>query len=242
MAHSRHDFVAEQLHTIGLPIVPKTLRVVLTYVLPSLAILYVVLAGLWLVPDSFAGMYGNHDGQWASWITRAILQWSGFLDFSPSRRSPAPALRSLLFSALAGPECAALTIPGPLPVRHLVSMLVYLAEPSITLYLLYRHLEFSRAQSFLAVILYVCIFFVPFWRVTQALPWHSLAPMNAHSIASVNVATIALIRIGDERFGFKLLYGFSFSPPCSSPSLRARELDDLYSGLRGAVDRNSDPA
>jgi len=59
------------------------LRVVLTYVLPGLAIFCVVLSGLWLVPDSFAGMYGNHDGHWMSWNTRGIFEWSGFLDTMP---------------------------------------------------------------------------------------------------------------------------------------------------------------
>ena len=39
------------------------LRALLTYVLPLAAVLYVVVSGLWLVPDSFAGMYGNF--RWA---------------------------------------------------------------------------------------------------------------------------------------------------------------------------------
>ena len=78
-------------------------------------------------------------------------------------------------------------------------MLVYLTELSGSLYLLYRHLEFSREHSFLATILYVCIFFIPLCGITLALPWYSLAPFNAHLIAAMNVATIALIRVGYER-------------------------------------------
>ena len=89
-------------------------------------------------------------------------------------------------------------------------MLVYLAELSASLYLLYRHLEFSREQSYLATILYICIFFLPFSGYTLALPWYTLAPFNAHLIAAMNVATIALIRVGYERVGFKLLFGFVF--------------------------------
>ena len=69
--------------TLLRPAVADTSRVVLTYILPSMAVFYVVLSGLWLVPDSFAGMYGNHDGHWASWSARGILEWSAFLDFSP---------------------------------------------------------------------------------------------------------------------------------------------------------------
>ena len=188
----------------------KILRVVLTYILPSLAVFYVVLSGLWLIPDGFAGMYGNHDGHWASWSARGILEWGGFLDFSPF--SPLVGTGSLFAPSLPwfNPGALALAIPATLPVRHLASMLVYLTELCATLYLLYRHLEFSREESFLATMLYVCVFFIPFWGVTEALPWYSLAPMNAHLIASMNVATIALIRVGYERPAFKLLFGVLF--------------------------------
>jgi hypothetical protein len=61
----------------------KLLRISLTYILPALAVLYVVLAGLWLVPDGYFGMYGNFDGHWASWSARGILEWGRFFDFSP---------------------------------------------------------------------------------------------------------------------------------------------------------------
>ena len=61
----------------------ESLRGFVIYVLPALVVLCVVLAGLWVVPDNFAGMYGNYDGHWASWVSRGILEWGGFLDFSP---------------------------------------------------------------------------------------------------------------------------------------------------------------
>jgi hypothetical protein len=188
----------------------KLLRVSMTYVLPGLAVFYVVLSGLWLLPDSFLGMYGNHDGHWASWSARSILEWGGFLDFSPV--SPLTGTGSPFLPNLPwlNPGALALAIPAPLPLRHLASMLVYLAELSASLYLLYRHLEFSREQSYLATILYICIFFLPFSGYTLALPWYTLAPFNAHLIAAMNVATIALIRVGYERVGFKLLFGFVF--------------------------------
>jgi hypothetical protein len=188
----------------------RLLRVSLIYILPSLAVFYVVLSGLWLVSDSFAGMYGNHDGHWASWSARGVLGWSGFLDFSPF--SPLVGTGSLFAPNLPwfNPGALALAIPAPLPARHLLSMLVYLAELSASLYLLYRHLEFSREQSFLATLLYICIFFIPFWGVTLSLPWYTLAPMNAHLIAAMNVATIALIRMGDERLLSKLGFGLVY--------------------------------
>ena len=188
----------------------KLLRVLLIYVLPGLAVFYVVLSGLWLVPDSLSGMYGNHDGHWASWSARGILQWSGFLEFSPI--SPLTGTGSPFLPNLPwlNPGSLALAIPAPLPLQHLASMLVYLAELSASLYLLYRHLEFSREQSFVATILYICIFFIPLNGFTHALPWYALAPTNAHLIAAMNVATIALIRVGYERTAFKLIFGFVF--------------------------------
>lgn len=184
----------------------KLFRVLLIYVLPGMAVFYVVLSGLWLVPDSFAGMYGNHDGHWASWSARGILEWGGFLNFgsvSPLSGTGSPFLPNLPWL---NPGSLALAIPAPLPVQHLVSMIIYLAELSASLYLLYRHLEFSREQSFLATILYICIAFIPLNGYTLALPWYALAPFNAHLIAAMNVATIALIRVGYERVAFKLLY------------------------------------
>jgi hypothetical protein len=188
----------------------RFMRIALTYVLPAAALFYVVLSGLWLVPDSFAGMYGNFDGHWASWNTRGILEWSAFLDFSPF--SPLVGTGSVFAPNLPwlNPGALPLAIPAPLPVRHLVSMLIYLMELSASLFLLYRHLEFSREQSFLATMLYTCIFFLPFWEVTLSLPWFALAPMNAHLIAAMNVATIALIRVGYEEPVRRLLFGFLF--------------------------------
>ena len=188
----------------------RLLRVSIIYVLPGLAVFYVVLSGLWLLPDHFFGMYGNHDGHWASWSARSILEWGGFLDFSPV--SPLSGTGSPFLPNLPwlNPGALALAIPAPLPLQHLASMLVYLAELSTSLYLLYRHLEFSREQSYLATILYICIFFIPLSGYTLALPWYTLAPFNAHLIAAMNVATIALIRVGYERVGFKLLFGFLF--------------------------------
>jgi hypothetical protein len=185
----------------------ELLRVVLTYVLPSLAMLYVVLAGLWLVPDILAGMYGNHDGQWASWGARAIWQWSGFLDFSPFSPLSGTGSPFVPNQPWLDPGALALALPAPLPLRHLVSMLVYFAELSASLYLLYRHLEFSRAQSYLATLLYACVFFIPLSGYTGSLPWYAIAPMHAHEIAMMNVATIALIRLGAPRLASNLLLG-----------------------------------
>jgi hypothetical protein len=188
----------------------KLLRVLLIYALPALMVFYVVLAGLWLVPDGFVGMYGNYDGHWASWNARGVMEWGRLFDFSPF--SPILGTGSLFLPNLPwlNPGALALAIPAPLPLQHLASMLVYLAELTASLYLLYRHLEFSREQSFLATILYVVVFFIPLSGYTLAQPWYALAPTNAHLIAAMNVATVALIRVGYERFTLKLLFALVF--------------------------------
>jgi hypothetical protein len=77
------------VHSAGVTL----LRVILTYVLPGLAV-FCVVPGLWLVPESFAGMYGNHDGHWSSWYTRGILEWAStsvrFLPWSVPVRCSRP--------------------------------------------------------------------------------------------------------------------------------------------------------
>lgn len=186
------------------------LRVLLTYILPALAVFYVVVSGLWLVPDGYAGMYGNFDGHFTSWNARGILEWGGFLDFSPVSPFVGTGSQFAPFLPWLNPGALALALPVPLPLRHLVSMLVYLIELSVTLYLLYRHLEFSREQSFLATMLYICIFFIPLQGFTVALPWYILLPMSAHVVASMNVATIALVRAGYEGLFLKLLFSLVF--------------------------------
>jgi hypothetical protein len=221
------------VHSAGVTL----LRVVLTYVLPGLAIFCVVLSGLWLVPDSFAGMYGNHDGHWASWYVRGILEWSGFLDFSPF--SPLVGTGSLFAPNLPwlNPGALALMLPAPLPVRHLVSMLVYFAEVAVSLYLLYRHLDFSPQQSFLGTILYVCIFFIPFDALSETLIWYPLAPVNANLIAAMNMATIALIRVGYPRVGQRLLLSVVFLVAPTLPRCSSRSAAPAYNGaMNGSAD------
>jgi hypothetical protein len=174
-----NEFNQKRAHGEG-RLSPFFWRSILIYILPALGIAYVVLSWLWLVPDTLIGMYGNHDGQWASWNARGILEWGRFLDFSPF--SPLVGTGSLFLPNLPwlNPGALALATPVSLPVRHLLSMLIYFVELSASLYLLYRNLEFSRAQSFVATILYFCIVVVPVWAQVQ--PWFSLAPVNAHSL------------------------------------------------------------
>ena len=189
----------------------KLLRVSLTYVLPGLAVFYVVLSGLWLMPDSFLGMYGNHDGHWASWSARGILEWGGFLDFSPVSPLTGTGLAVSAQSAVAQSGSAG---PGD-------SGAVAAAASCFDAGLLWRSCRrrsicFTATSSFRAssrTSRRSCISAYSLFRsadITLALPWYALAPFNAHLIAAMNVATIALIRVGYERLAFKLLFGVLF--------------------------------
>jgi hypothetical protein len=53
---------------------------ILICILPSLAVFYVILSAL---ADGFCRDVWHHDGHWASWSARGILEWSPFLDSSP---------------------------------------------------------------------------------------------------------------------------------------------------------------
>ena len=108
------------------------------------------------------------------------------------------------------PGALALSIPAPLEYKHLFSYLVYLVELTIPLYILLRELEIERGYAFVAVLLYVSFFFVPFDSVTGA--WHlfSLGPFYCHQFAAMNLATVALLRFGLSTFRLNLVWGLVF--------------------------------
>ena len=102
--------------------------------------------GLWLVPDSFPGCMAT---RWPLGIVErsrhlGMGRISGFSPVSPLTGTGSPFLPNLPWL---NPGALALAIPASLPMQHLASMLIYLAELSASLYWLYRHLEFSREQS-----------------------------------------------------------------------------------------------
>jgi hypothetical protein len=117
------------------------LRVLMTYILPLIITAGVILCGLWIVPDILYGMYANVDGKWMSWNHRSIREWSSFLDFGPY--SPFAGTGSLFLPNLPwlNPGALALGIPAPIEYKHLFSYFVYLAELTLSMYLLFLELE-----------------------------------------------------------------------------------------------------
>ena len=213
----------------------KLLRVSMTYVLPGLAVFYVVLAGLWLLPDIFLGCMATTmvNGRRGAPGHHGM---GGFLDFSPF--SPLSGTGSPFLPNLPwlNPGALALALPAPLPLRHLTSMLIYLAEFSASLYLLYRHLEFSREQSYLATILYISIFLLV-QRIHPRVAVVRARAINAHEIAAMNVATIALIRVGSSGSALICFLGSVPCRPVRRICVRACHFRDVYSDLRDALAR-----
>ena len=208
---TENDVVVGSTGALLHPADAKLLRVSLTYVLPGLAVFYVVLSGLWLVPDSFLGMYGNHDGHWASWNARGILEWGGFLDFSPV--SPLTGTGSLFpaQSAVAQSRRAGSGDPGAFAAAAscfdaglsggVVGVALSALPPSRV---------FARAVLPRDDLVHLHILSFRSADTRWPCPGTRSRPLNAHLIAAMNVATIALIRVGYERVAFKLLFGFVF--------------------------------
>jgi hypothetical protein len=186
------------------------LLVLITYVLPTAITVAVIVWGLWIVPDTLFGMYGNVDGKWGSWSARNILEWSTFLDFGPY--SPLTGMGSPLLPNLPwlNPGALALAIPTALEYRHLFSYLVYLIELTVTSYILFRELNIERAYAFVAVLLYVSFFFLPFNSVSGAWDLYTLGPFYCHQFAAMNLATVALLRVGLSTFRHDLIWGLIF--------------------------------
>ena len=155
------------------------LRTLTTYILPLAIIGYVILCGLWIVPDSLFGMYGNIDGKWGSWNARSILDWSSFLNFSPY--SPLTGTGTLFLPNLPwlNPGALALGIPTAIEYKYLLSYIIYLIELIVPMYLLFSELEIKREYAFMAVLLYVSFFFIPFNSISGVPSWYSLGHFTA---------------------------------------------------------------
>ncbi len=186
------------------------LRILMTYILPLLVVGGIIFCGLWIVPDGLFGMYGNVDGKWMSWNHRSILAWSSVLDFGPY--SPLSGGGSLFLPNLPwlNPGALALAIPAPIEYKHLFSYIVYLAELTLSFYVLFRELKIERGYAFTAVLVYISFFFLPFNSISDVPSWFSLGPFFAHQAAAMNLATVALLRCGLTTFRRSLVWGLVF--------------------------------
>ena len=175
------------------------LRTLMTYILPLAITGYVILCGLWIVPDHLFGMYGNIDGKWGAWNARSILDWSSFLNFSPY--SPLTGTGTLFLPNLPwlNPGALALGLPTAIEYKYLFSYLIYLVELTVPMYLVFSELEVKKEYAFMAVLLYLSFFFIPYNSISGVPSWYSLGPFYCHQAAAMNLATVALLRA--LRFG-----------------------------------------
>ena len=139
----------------------KLLRVSLTYVLPGWRCFTWSVRAL-VGAGQFRGMYGNHDGHWASWSARGILEWSGFLDFSPFSPLTGTGSPFAAQSAVAQPGRAGSGDPGAVAAAaSCFDAGVFGGVVGVALSALPPPRVFAGAV-FLATMLYICIFFIPF--------------------------------------------------------------------------------
>ena len=155
-------------------------------------------------------MYGNVDGKWGAWNARSILDWSSFLNFGPY--SPLTGTGTLFLPNLPwlNPGALALAIPASIEYKYLFSYLVYLIELTVPMYLLFSELELKREYAFMAVLLYISFFFIPFIVVSGVPSWYALGPFYCHQAAAMNLATVALLRCGRSTFRISLVWGLVF--------------------------------
>ena len=186
------------------------LRTLMTYILPLAITGYVILCGLWIVPDHLFGMYGNIDGKWGAWNARSILDWSSFLNFSPY--SPLTGTGTLFLPNLPwlNPGALALGIPAAIEYKYLFSYLIYLIELTVPMYLVFSELEIKKEYAFMAVLLYLSFFFIPYNSISGVPSWYSLGPFYCHQAAAMNLATVALLRCGKFTLRISLVWGLVF--------------------------------
>ena len=182
------------------------LRTLMTYILPLAITGYVILCGLWIVPDHLFGMYGNIDGKWGAWNARSILDWSSFLNFSPY--SPLTGTGTLFLPNLPwlNPGALALGIPAAIEYKYLFSYLIYLIELTVPMYLVFSELEIKKEYAFMAVLLYLSFFFIPYNSISGVPSWYSLGPFYCHQAAAMNLATVALLRCGKFTLRISLVW------------------------------------
>jgi hypothetical protein len=104
----------------------------------------------------------------------------------------------------------ALTIPASIEYKYLFSYLVYLIELTVPMYLLFTELEIKREYAFMAVLLYVSFFFIPFIVVSGVPSFYALGPFYCHQAAAMNLTTVALFRCGRSTFRISLVWGLVF--------------------------------
>jgi hypothetical protein len=78
------------------------------------------------------------------------------------------------------------------------------------MYLVFSELELKREYAFMAVLLYLSFFFIPYNSISGVPSWYSLGPFYCHQAAAMNLATVALLRCGKSTLRISLVWGLVF--------------------------------
>lgn len=154
------------------------------------------LVGWYRLPESIWGVYSLVDGRWAAWNTEFILRWAKFLDLSPFNIFSGMGSMFLPNLPWLNPGAWPLAWPLARMERFAVSYTIYLIEIAASIVLLARVLGLGRAASHVAAQLHVLFLFPPFSQYFLALPWYSLAPVNAQLAAVMNCLLALTLVIG----------------------------------------------
>ncbi len=180
----------------GPPMTSRWRERVFVYFVPLCLLYLVTMWGLWHIPNILWGMYGNTDGWWLSWNIRGILHWGNILDLSPF--NPLSGMGSTFAPYLPwlNPGALSLGLPFPKDLNYLMSYSIYFIELCISNIILLRILGLSPVQSSIGAQIYVLVLFPPTAHIFVALPWYSLAPVNAHLVAVANLTLALFLVIG----------------------------------------------
>lgn len=169
---------------------------ILIYVVPTLVFFVVEAIGLWRLPGTFWGMYGNDDGIWAAWNLQGIFEWSVPFDLAPFNPLSGMGSTFLPNTPWLNPAAAALALPFPREIDYLISYFLYFVELTASLILLFRVIGLSPLRSAICAQLYLVVVFPWTNGYFATLYWYSLSPSNAHLVAMANIMLALLLLVG----------------------------------------------
>jgi hypothetical protein len=187
----------------------KPARAIVIYVVPTLVFFLVEAAGLWRLPGTFWGMYGNDDGIWAAWNLKGIFEWSVPFDLSPFNPLSGMGSTFLPNTPWLNPAAMALALPFPREITYLISYFLYFVELTASTILLFRVVGLTPLRSVICTQIYLLILFPSSNGLFQTLFWHSLAPVNAHLVAVANTLLALFLVTGRYRRWGNIACGFA---------------------------------
>lgn len=169
------------------------------YFFPLFLFYLVTVWGLWHIPNSYWGMYGNIDGRWFAWNLEGIFKWGHVLDLSPFNLLSGMGSMFAPYLPWLNPGALSLALPFARELNYLFSYTIYFAELCVSTTALLRVLGFSPLRSVIGAQLYLLILFPPSSAVFGGLMLYSLVPVMAHLAAVANLILALFVVLGQYR-------------------------------------------